>query len=102
MSGRATPAWLAAWVFTLALVAVVVLHITGHGDGVADVVGLAGPVVAAVFVVQQVNNQLSAADAKLDQITAQTNGVLDQRIVDGSMKALEDAGLVDPGRHASV
>lgn len=74
-------------VFALVVAGFVVL--TLKGSDTSAFIGLVTPILAAVFVVQHLGQQ----DKVLRQISAQTNGVLDQRIKDGVKAALaEKAG----------
>ena len=81
---------LAGVIVVSSIVALVVLHLTGHGDGTADLVSLVGPVIAAVFVVQSIGPQVAATRSAVEQTARQTNGVLDQRIKDNVKEALAE------------
>lgn len=88
---------LAGVVFTSSLAALVALHLTNHADGVGDLIALAGPVVAAIFVVNtlagrvdETRDQVRAHTQTLDTIERQTNGVLDERIRTGVKAAMAE------------
>ena len=81
------------------LAAVVGLEATEHSS--ATVLSIGGPLVTALFVAARVdlvtagqNSTLEQHGQQLAQITAQTNGVLDQRIRDGVTAALAAAGVI--------
>lgn len=80
-------------VFVVTVAAVVVLQVTAHPTD--QLLTLAGPVVAALLITGRIDHHADTEQTKLDRITAQTNGVLDQRIKSGTTAALKDAGLVD-------
>ena len=93
----------AALIFLASLSAIVTLVVTGHPEGVEDVMILAGPVVGALFVTGRMDSRLVAQNDMLTKISAQTNGVLDTRIAEGVRASLEAyAPGVYVGKHADA
>lgn len=107
-------------VLFLGVTAYVVLVLTGHESATDKLLTFLAPSVAALVIVGHQQRQAEETKAKLDTITKQTNGVLDQRIEEGTTKALENydvagdvrtalAGMLethlidrdDPARHAA-
>lgn len=79
---------LAGVVFVVAVVAFVVLEVTGHNtDGLMVLVG---PAIGALLV----SGQLTSQNKVMDKIERQTNGVMDKRIEDGVARALVAHGVV--------
>lgn len=107
MRPNPTAALLAACVLAVALIgAVVGLDATHNPNDVATVLGIGGPLIAGLLAIARVdhvtavqNDTLAQHGQQLATITAQTNGVLDQRIRDGVTAALHATGLV-PNRRA--
>ncbi|MFF3363576.1 hypothetical protein [Streptomyces misionensis] len=62
------------------------------GLDVGAYIGVVTPILTAVFVIQHVDARSDQQDQALQQITRQTNGVLDQRIKDGVKAALAEQG----------
>lgn len=90
--------WAAVGLVVVGVVGLVVLVLTGHDT--AQLLGfLAGPL-GALFVASQVYNVTGEQNTKLDKITAQTNGVLDKRILEGVTAALLAANT-STGVHGS-
>lgn len=84
-----------ATVYISTLVAIVVLLI--FDKPVDDLMLLAGPVVGALLVNSRIASTHADTAQTLAKIDRQTNGILDQRIVDGVRTALADTAY--PGRH---
>ena len=86
-----------ALVLTLGVAAYLTLVLTGHAEETDKLLGFLSPVVAAIFIVgyQQrahavTEQRLSAQDQKLQVITEQTNGVLNKKIEDNTVKAFTE------------
>lgn len=77
-----TAAGLVVYVVTIA--AFLVLTLSGHEDNTTELLGLAGPVVAALLI----NARLTPIAAGVSKIDEQTNGVLDTRIEQGVRRGL--------------
>lgn len=77
---------LAATVFVVSVVALVILELNGRPT--ANLMTLVTPVVAALFVVDTINRRTAEQNQAISKIQEQTNGVLDQRIKDGVLAAL--------------
>ena len=93
--GMRAPAWLLAMAFVTAIMAVVVLITRGHEEDVWQVLELATPVLAALFVLNRVDERsdhqdtkLAHQDTKLDTIERATNGELTARIKQAVTEAL--------------
>lgn len=84
-----------ATVYVSTLIALVILLIVGRP--VDSIMLLAGPVVAALLVNARIATSHADTAQTLAKIDRQTNGILDQRIVDGVRTALADTAY--PGRH---
>lgn len=88
--------FLSGLVFLSTLLALVVLHLTEHSAGTTDVITLAGPVVAALFLAsrldarhEETKQHLTRQEETLNKVNEQTNGILDQRIRDGVRDGLK-------------
>jgi membrane protein implicated in regulation of membrane protease activity len=66
----------------------VVLTLKGSDTG--SFVALVAPILGAVFVINHLDHRSDKQDEKLDTITRQTNGVLDERIKEGVKAALAE------------
>lgn len=84
-----------ATVYVSTLIALVILLIVGRP--VDSIMLMAGPAVAALLVNARVSATAAETATTLAKIDRQTNGILDQRIVDGVRTALADTAY--PGRH---
>lgn len=83
-SGREYTA-LAAVVFVITIAAYVVLEVRGRDT--SGLIALVTPVLASLYVVARVERRTDAQDSALSRIEAQTNGVLDERIREGTKAA---------------
>lgn len=86
-----------ALVLVLGVAAYLTLVLTDHAEETDKLLGFLSPVVAAIFIVgyQQrahavTEQRLSAQDDKLQTITEQTNGVLNKKIEDNTVKAFTE------------
>lgn len=84
-----------AGVYVVTVVGLVIL--LSIDKPVDDLMLLAGPVVAALLVNARIATSHADTAQTLAKIDRQTNGILDQRIVDGVRTALADTAY--PGRH---
>ncbi|MFF5471056.1 hypothetical protein [Streptomyces achromogenes] len=75
---------------TAALVIAGFVMLTLKGSDTTGFVALVAPILGAVFVIQHLDHRSDRQDEKLDRITRQTNGVLDQRIKEGVKAALAE------------
>lgn len=90
------PPWLLALAFITAVVAVVVLITSDHEEDVWQVLELATPVLAALFVLDRVDARSDAQDEKLESnhaavkdVREQVNGALTQRMADAEQPILD-------------
>jgi membrane protein implicated in regulation of membrane protease activity len=64
--------------------------LTLKGSDTVGYVALVMPILGAVFVINHLDHRSDRQDEALQQITRQTNGVLDQRIKEGVKAALAE------------
>lgn len=79
--------WLSGVVYALALLALVVLEVAGRDT--TALLSLVGPVIAALFIAGHVDRVTGEQNEAIGRIERQTNGVLDQRIKDGTAEAIK-------------
>lgn len=77
----------------LGIGAYLTLVLTGHEASTDKLLTFIGPSVAALIVVGHQQRQQAETKDKLETITKQTNGVLDQRIKDRTTEALQEYDL---------
>lgn len=75
---------------TAGLVIAGFVALTLKGSDTGSYVAMVAPVLGAVFVINHLDQRSDKQDEKLDTITKQTNGVLDQRIKEGVKAALAE------------
>ncbi|MEU3522320.1 hypothetical protein AB0E62_00330 [Streptomyces sp. NPDC038707] len=75
---------------TAALVIAGFVVLTLKGSDTGGFVALVAPILGAVFVIQHLDHRSDRQDEKLDRITHQTNGVLDEKIKNGVKAALAE------------
>jgi hypothetical protein len=87
-----------ALVLVLGVAAYLTLVLTGHAEETDKLLGFLSPVVAAIFIVgyQQrahavTEQRLTEQDQKLQTITEQTNGVLNRKIYDNTVRAFTES-----------
>lgn len=86
---------LAGVVFVVSVAAFVALELLERET--TGLLVLVGPVVAALLVngkIDNVKKETERQSATLTRVERQTNGVLDERIRSGTLRALQDAGIV--------
>lgn len=79
-------------VFVASLGALVFLQ--AKGLGTAELIALAGPVVAALLVTGHVSRVTGEQNQQIERIERQTNGVLDERIKRQTIAALVESGVI--------
>jgi hypothetical protein len=82
--------FLAGLVFVVSVAALVTLEVMGKPT--TNLMALVSPVVAALFVAGHINRVTAKQNEHIQKIEHQTNGVLDQRIRDGVLAALNARG----------
>lgn len=75
---------------TAALVIGGFVVLTLKGADTTAFIGLVTPILGAVFIINHLDHRSDKQDETLGQIKHQTNGVLDERIKDGVLKALAE------------
>lgn len=90
-------------IFLAALAGIVALEITGHPGGVANVMLLTGPLVAALITnahtTAKMTEQTATLEPAIAKIDRQTNGILDSRILDGVRAGLAEQAPLYQARH---
>lgn len=72
------------------------VYMETHGYGTAQLLALAGPVIAALLITKHVTTLTRKQNEQIETVVQQTNGQLDARIREQVRAAITDAGLAAP------